>query len=130
MSNVSQSEPALTTGTITSLVAAAVALVVAFGLSLDDKQVIAITGFVAVVAPLVSGFVTRRQVTPSSEVVAQVSPSGDFVAGDALTSVPNGEVVNVDSLVKPRGDVHITVTGTTEGFAEAVRAELDKDPRV
>ena len=95
MSNISQGEPALTTSTITSIVAAAVTLLVAFGLSLSDTQVVAITGFVAVVAPLVSGYFTRKQVTPSKEVAVQVSPAGDLVAGDALTDVENGTVVEV-----------------------------------
>jgi FtsH-binding integral membrane protein len=95
MSNVSQSEPALTTSTITSVVAAAITLLVAFGLSLSETQTVAITGFVAVVAPLVSGFFTRKQVTPSKEVAVQATPSGDLVAGDALVTVDNGTVVEV-----------------------------------
>ena len=87
-------EPALITSTITSVVAAAVTLLVSFGLSLTDDQTVAITGFVAVVAPLVSGFLTRRQVTPSAEVAVVRADSGGLEAADAL-SVPNGSPVSV-----------------------------------
>lgn len=93
--SVTRGEPALTTSTITAVVGAAVVLLVAFGLDLTDDQVLAISGFVAVVAPLISGFLTRRQVTPSSEVAAQVAPDGSFVAGDALTTVETGKPVEV-----------------------------------
>lgn len=87
-------EPALTTSTITSIVAAAVTLLVAFGLSLSNDQVVAITGFVAVIAPLVAGFVTRAQVTPSAEVAVKVDGTGELVAADALTT-SNGTPVEV-----------------------------------
>lgn len=93
--SVTRGEPALTTGTITAVVAAAVTLLVAFGLDLSSDQVIAITAFVAVIAPLVSSVITRRQVIPSVEVAAQVAPDGSFVAGDALSTVETGKPVEV-----------------------------------
>lgn len=60
-----KNEPALTTGTITAVVAAAIALVVAFwpGL-LTDVQSDAILSLVAVVAPIIVGVVVRGKVTP------------------------------------------------------------------
>lgn len=87
-------EPALTTSTITSLVAAAVTLLVTFGLPLSVDQQVAISGFVAIVAPLASGFFTRKQVTPSAEVAVKVDETGSYVAADALHA-ENGTPVDV-----------------------------------
>lgn len=87
-------EPALITSTITSLVAAALSLLVSFGLSLSADQTAAITGFIAVIAPLVSGLLTRGQVTPVSEVAVKLDQTGELVAGDALVT-PNGAPVEV-----------------------------------
>lgn len=61
------SEPALTVGTITAAVTAVLALIVAFGLNLTAGQSAAILGVVAVIAPLVSAYVTRGKVySPAS----------------------------------------------------------------
>lgn len=57
-------EPAAIIGSITAAASAIIALVVAFGLDLSDEQTAAILGVVAVVAPIVAGFVTRGKVTP------------------------------------------------------------------
>lgn len=57
-------EPLVTVASATALVAAVVALVVAFGVPLTDEQQTAILGLASVVAPLVVGFVARRRVTP------------------------------------------------------------------
>lgn len=58
-------EPAKTVGIVVGLVVAAVALLVAFGISITDDQKNAIIGFVialAAVGPIVSGFITRGKV--------------------------------------------------------------------
>lgn len=73
-------EPALVTG----LVSAVVALVTSFGLHLTDEQVGAITA----VTIAIMAIVTRSQVTPAVDVVAQVAPAVvgtgvDVVAGPA-----------------------------------------------
>lgn len=56
-------EPVVTTASITAGVTAAIALLVAFGVPVNDEQKVAIIGVVAVVAPLVVT-VARRYVTP------------------------------------------------------------------
>lgn len=59
-----KNEPAVTVASITAVVTALLALLTAFGLSLSQDQTAAILGVVAVLAPLVSGFITRGKVTP------------------------------------------------------------------
>lgn len=59
-------EPALTVASVTALVSAILALAAAFGFDLSKEQTTAILGFVAVVAPLVTGFVTRQHVSPKA----------------------------------------------------------------
>jgi len=56
------SEPATIVGTITGIAAAVVTLVVVFGLALTVAQQAAILGLVAVVAPVLSGIITRSKV--------------------------------------------------------------------
>lgn len=57
-------EPALTIGSFTALAAAAITLLVAFGVTITEDQQTAILGFVAVAGPILTGFLTRRKVTP------------------------------------------------------------------
>lgn len=59
-----KNEPLVTVASITALVAAALALLVSFGLNLSGDQQTAILGFVAVAAPLVVAGVARSKVTP------------------------------------------------------------------
>ena len=65
-------EPLLTIGTLTALVAAVVALLVAFGVPLTGDQREAILGAAAVVAPLVVAFLSRPKVTPNATVAEMV----------------------------------------------------------
>ncbi len=58
-------EPLLTIAGLTALASAIVALAVAFGVPLSADQSQAVFGFVAVIAPLIVGFVARRSVTPA-----------------------------------------------------------------
>lgn len=58
-------EPALTIGSFTALAAAAITLLVAFGVEVTEEQQTAILGFVAVAGPIVAGFLTRKRVTPA-----------------------------------------------------------------
>jgi hypothetical protein len=58
-------EPAITVGSITALVVAVLALAASFGLHLSDEQRNAIVGVLAVVGPIVAGYVTRSKVTPA-----------------------------------------------------------------
>lgn len=57
-------EPVFTVATITSAVAAVVALVVAFGVPLTEDQQTAILSLAAVVAPLIAAYFARKRVTP------------------------------------------------------------------
>lgn len=60
-------EPALTIGTATAVVAAVIALLVAFGLDLSTEQQTAILTAVGVIAPIVGALLTRPRVTPVGE---------------------------------------------------------------
>lgn len=57
-------EPVLTVASITALVSAIVALLVAFGLDLTGDQEKAILGVAAIVAPILVGLFSRPKVTP------------------------------------------------------------------
>jgi hypothetical protein len=59
-----KNEPALKVGTYTAIVSALLTLAASFGLNLTADQTAAILGAVAVLAPIVAAFVTRRHVTP------------------------------------------------------------------
>ena len=61
-------EPAITVAAITAGVTAVLALLAAFGLPLTDQQQTAILGVVAVIAPLVVGFIARRLVVPVAKM--------------------------------------------------------------
>ncbi|MEU7617174.1 hypothetical protein AB0B27_13920 [Micromonospora rifamycinica] len=65
-------EPLLTVGSLTALVTAVLALVVAFGLPVSDAQQTAILGVVAVVAPLVVMAVGRGRVWSPATVARLV----------------------------------------------------------
>lgn len=86
-------EPLLNTATITALGSALVALLVAFGLPLNDTQETAIIGLVSVVAPLVVALVARSKVTPvtdpRTESGAPLVPrdAGEGIVGVLLTVV-------------------------------------------
>lgn len=58
--------PLITTAAITSVVSAAIALLVAFGVHLTADQTAAILGFITVLAPWVVAFVGHRTTTPRS----------------------------------------------------------------
>ena len=86
-----KNEPLVTVASLTSLLVAVLALLVAFGAPLDEEQQTAILGVAAVVAPLVVAAVARAQVTPSANVVEQVQGT-DVVAGEA-SELPTGQYV-------------------------------------
>lgn len=90
----SSGEPALLQATATAVVAAAISLLVSFGLPITDEQQNAILSFVAVIAPLVAGVLIRRGVVPKQNVVAVRDTSGQIVAGDAAVQA-NGQAVTV-----------------------------------
>lgn len=60
-------EPLLTVGALTAVAAAAIALVVAFGVHLSAEQQVAILGVVAVLSPFIVALVGRSKVfSPAS----------------------------------------------------------------
>lgn len=78
MRDVTANEPAVTVAGITAAVSALIALGIAFGLPITDDQTAAILGVVAVVGPLVVGFVTRGKVSPTAaEPVGLDDPDDD-----------------------------------------------------
>ena len=92
-------EPALVVGFVSALIA----LLLAFGIPLNNEQV---GGIMAVVVAVLA-FVTRAQVTPNVSVAAKETPQGEVVTGPAAP--PAGEpaaVVTSDDgtgLVDPDG---------------------------
>ena len=60
------SEPAITIGAVSSLIASAIALLVAFGVDITPDQQTAILAFVAAVFPLAAALLIRRKVSPTS----------------------------------------------------------------
>lgn len=73
--------PILSVSTISSAVAAVVALLVAFGVPISEDQKVAILGVVAVLAPLVVLFI-RNKFTLNSDIVER-EQDGVVLAGDA-----------------------------------------------
>lgn len=79
-----KNEPAVTVASITAGVTAILGLLTAFGLPLTDEQTTAILGVVAVIGPLVVGFIARRYVVPTNHVAAREDTgTGRIVAGPA-----------------------------------------------
>lgn len=60
-------EPLWTVAGITGAVAAIIALIVAFGITVTEAQTQAILGVAAIVAPLIVAYVTRSHVTPTGD---------------------------------------------------------------
>lgn len=58
-------EPAVTIGAVTTLIAAALALLVSFGVDITEDQRTAVLAFVAAAAPLASALLIRRKVSPA-----------------------------------------------------------------
>lgn len=79
-------EPALILGVVTS----ALSLVVLFGVDVSAEQIAGVGVFVGALVALL-----RFLTTPSAEVLAQVKPNGDVVAGKA-TTLETGELVPVE----------------------------------
>lgn len=67
MSAFADNEPAVTAGGITALIAALLALGIAFGLPITDQQREAILGVVVIVAPLAVALLVRPHVTPTAK---------------------------------------------------------------
>lgn len=59
-----KTEPLFTVATITAAATAVLALLVAFGVELNDEKTAAIMSCVAVVAPLIVAGIARGKVTP------------------------------------------------------------------
>ena len=96
-------EPVITTATITAAVTALLALVVAFGLDLDQAQQAAILGTTAVAAPVIVSIVARRYVVPSAAVVERID-DGAVIAGEG-SELPTGEYIRAEgSLNTHRAD--------------------------
>ena len=57
-------EPVVTAATVSGVITAAIALLVAFGVHLTHEQIAAVLGFFGVVDPIVLALVARRHVTP------------------------------------------------------------------
>jgi hypothetical protein len=69
--NPKPSEPVLSVGTVTAVVAAALGLLVALGLDISDDVQTQLLGLIAVAAPVVAAFVARRKVKPVADIVRE-----------------------------------------------------------
>lgn len=95
-------EPAITLGMISGLVAAVLALLVAFGVGLSDAQTGAILAVIAAAGPVLSGLLTRPRVTPNPSVVERIDDSGMVVAGEGSeleTGLPIREAGSLDDVI-------------------------------
>jgi hypothetical protein len=93
-------EPLITVASIVAFCGAVITLLVAFGVELTVDQVAALAGVVSVAAPLIVAFVAHRQVSPSSQIVAQVDgKSGEVVAGQA-SQLPTGLILEPGATVE------------------------------
>lgn len=97
-----RTEPVLTTAGITAVVAAVIALTVAFDIELSEVQTTAILGVVGVLAPLVVT-VARRQLFPNDKVV-ELDDGGMIVAGPGHDTLAEGSRIRA---------VHVTSPGPT-----------------
>lgn len=58
-------EPVITAAAIQSVIGAAIALLVAFGVTVTEQQAAAIIGLWATAGPIIFAIATRRKVTPA-----------------------------------------------------------------
>ena len=105
-----KSEPAVVIGTVTTAVAAILAVLVAFGIDLSQGQQVAILGVIAGVGPLVVAFLTRSKVAPIATVVAQqvggaviAGPASVLATGAPVEVLPLGTPVTPDPTPPPAG---------------------------
>lgn len=110
-------EPAIVVGAVTS----ALALLVAFGVGINETQVDAIVSLVAALLPLVAALVTRSQVYAKSTVVVAEDRDGTLVSGPADTETPDGHPVEVFEVgtVSDFDDSNVN-DGPTLGFAAVI----------
>lgn len=99
-STVTEREPSVVIGLVTTAVAAVLALLVAFGIDVTAEQQVAILGVIAGVGPLLAGILIRRKVTPDARVVEHLDAVDAVVAGPANERIPTGVVVRD---LDPRG---------------------------
>lgn len=87
------SSPVWNAAAISSIVSAAIALLVSFGVPLTSDQTAAILGFVAVVAPFVVAMVVSRQVTSLAQPQVQVEGGRtvDLVRADTQQPTPQAQ---------------------------------------
>lgn len=92
MKNTNTTEPTVIVGAISAVVAALMALLIAFGIDITPDQTVAVLGVVAAVGPFVAALFIRRKVTPNINVVEAVTREGEVVAGPA-NEIATGEVI-------------------------------------
>lgn len=79
-----QREPLVTVASVTGIVTAVVAALVAFGVSLTEQQQGAILGLAAVAAPFVVAYFARKRVTPTAKVETYRDEAGQSALYVAL----------------------------------------------
>lgn len=106
-------EPALVLGVVTS----GLALAVLFGLDVTVDQVAGVGVFLGALMALL-----RYVLTPSAEVIGQIKPNGDVVAG-AAANVKTGESLTVD-IDPATGKATLLPVELPWGSVEAPPAEI------
>ena len=124
-------EPLISISSIVAGATAVIALLVAFGVPLNQDQKVAILGLVGVIAPVIVALVTRGKVTPNAAVVEGLNSSGIVYAGEA-NELPTGEPIREsgslhDNYVPDEDDYQPQHADEGEPAAEQDAAEIEGD---
>lgn len=87
-----KTEPVITAGVIGAAAAATLTVLVAFGVPLTKDQTTAVTGLIAVLAPIAVALIARGQVTPNTAVVER-QLGNRVIAGPANEAIPTGQTI-------------------------------------
>ena len=126
-----QYQPLISISSIVAGATAVIALLVAFGVPINQDQKVAILGLVGVLAPVIVALVTRGKVTPNAAVVEGLNSSGIVYAGEA-NELPTGEPIREsgslhDNYVPDEDDYQPQHADEGEPAAEQDAAEIEGD---
>ena len=114
-------EPLISISSIVAAATAIIALLVAFGVPINEDQKVAILGFVGVLAPVIVALVTRGRVTPNAAVVEGLNSSGIVYAGEA-NELPTGEPI------RESGSLHDNYVPDDDDYQPQHADEGDAEP--
>ena len=114
-------EPLISISSIVAGATAVIALLVAFGVPINQDQKVAILGLVGVLAPVIVALVTRGKVTPNAAVVEGLNSSGIVYAGEA-NELPTGEPI------RESGSLHDNYVPDEDDYQPEHADEGDAEP--